>query len=309
MATAIEFKLPTEEQKALVRQKVGTTEEDIRQAVSSLRSWLLAQPHLPHLIDDGRLERMYISCKCSIEKSKKMLDAYYTLKNRFPELLLNRDPLGDDIQDIIKYVTLVIMPRLTEDGHRVTCLTDICPDATNMEMFMVSKLKLMATEYILSFDYSIGYIIIMDMKNLSAAHVMKIGVRDIRALETIVRRAYSRRIVAVHLINAPKVIDMLLSIVYPAIPEKLRSRIHVHLPGSQELFKHVDRDLVPNEMGGTGGASRDLMAGLMDRMVALRDWYREEDKHVVDETRRPADSQYDYELFGVDGSFKKLQVD
>ncbi|XP_049784798.1 retinol-binding protein pinta-like isoform X2 [Schistocerca cancellata] len=272
MATAIEFKLPTEEQKALVRQKVGTTEEDIRQAVSSLRSWLLAQPHLPHLIDDGRLERMYISCKCSIEKSKKMLDAYYTLKNRFPELLLNRDPLGDDIQDIIKYVTLVIMPRLTEDGHRVTCLTDICPDATNMEMFMVSKLKLMATEYILSFDYSIGYIIIMDMKNLSAAHVMKIGVRDIRALETIVR-------------------------------------IHVHLPGSQELFKHVDRDLVPNEMGGTGGASRDLMAGLMDRMVALRDWYREEDKHVVDETRRPADSQYDYELFGVDGSFKKLQVD
>lgn len=49
------------------------------------------------------IENTYINNKCSIERSKQSIDAYFSLKNKFPEYFLNRDPLDKDIQENLKY--------------------------------------------------------------------------------------------------------------------------------------------------------------------------------------------------------------
>ncbi|XP_049960321.1 alpha-tocopherol transfer protein-like [Schistocerca serialis cubense] len=303
------FEFPTEEQKALVRQQLGTSEEDIRQALANIRNWLQVQPHLPDVIDDERLERLYISCKCRTERVKQILDATYTLKNKFPEFMLNRDPLGEDIITALKCCKVPTMPRLTPQFHRVGVLGGISSDPSDLNPVHVAKACLMIINFILSFDYSVGYILLIDLKDMTAGHLSKLTIRDLRALELITRTAYAKRIKALHFLNAPKILNTVLSIVKLALPEKLQKRIMVHERGSQTLFEHLPKYVVPDEMGGTAGPVRDIMDSDYAELVKHREWFLEEDKYVADESKRPKDNGYSYELFGVDGSFKKLQLD
>ena len=50
--------------------------------------------------DDSRLERWLIRCKNSIEKVKKTLDLYYTLKTKVPEIMTGWDTKGDWFKSI-----------------------------------------------------------------------------------------------------------------------------------------------------------------------------------------------------------------
>lgn len=43
------------------------------------------------MIDDDRLRTFLRGCKFSIEKVKKKLDMYYTMRNAIPEFFSNRD--------------------------------------------------------------------------------------------------------------------------------------------------------------------------------------------------------------------------
>ncbi|XP_049788436.1 uncharacterized protein LOC126191563 [Schistocerca cancellata] len=70
------------------------------------------QPHQPDEIEDARIERMYINCKCSIERVKTGLDAYFSLKTRYPEMMMNRDPLGPDVVSTMEHMEMLTMPRL-----------------------------------------------------------------------------------------------------------------------------------------------------------------------------------------------------
>ena len=50
--------------------------------------------------DDSRLERWLIRCKNSIEKVKKTLDLYYTLRTNVPDIMTGWDTKGDWFESI-----------------------------------------------------------------------------------------------------------------------------------------------------------------------------------------------------------------
>ncbi|XP_049784681.1 alpha-tocopherol transfer protein-like [Schistocerca cancellata] len=301
--------LPTPEQVAYVRKQLGTSENDIKVAIMVIRKWLKMQPHLPQNIDDARLERMYINCKCSLERVKTSVDAYFSLKNRYPELLMNRNP-REIIGVCKKFITMFPMPRLTDGCLRVSVTTNICENPDDYDPLVMSRAILLWSELMLREDYSLGDIMILDMKNVQAGHVLKTGIGLLRGLEMIYRGAYCRRIKALHFVNAPKVMDMIMTLVRAALPEKIRKRVMTHLPGSNTLFDHLPRSMVPNELGGTGGPAEELAEDHRERYWPLVDWFMEQDQFVSDESMRPHNMSCGMENgFSVDGSFKKLCID
>ncbi|XP_049814568.1 retinol-binding protein pinta-like [Schistocerca nitens] len=303
------FVAATPEQVETIRKQLGTDEEDIKKTIAALREWLRMQPHLPDAIDDAHIERMYIHCKCSTEKVKKGLDAYFSMRNRYPEILMNRDPLGPDIKHTMKHMKFAVMPRLTKDLHRVHIIGGIDPDPTWVSWPKHGKTASIAIEMMYFDDYSLGDVVIYDMTNLNAGHVLRTDINIVRALEIGYKTAYCRRLKAFHILNADKIIDFVMKIVKSALSEKLQNRVHVHLPGSTTLFDHVPKEYLPDELGGTAGPFDKFAYEFIRRAEKKRDWFVEQDRYTSDESKRPADSHHPDDMYGVAGSFKKLSVD
>ncbi|XP_046998969.1 uncharacterized protein LOC124615269 isoform X2 [Schistocerca americana] len=262
----------TPEQVETIRKQLGTDEEDIKKTIASLRDWLRMQPHLPDAIDDAHIERMYIHCKCSTEKVKKGLDAYFSMRNRYPEILMNRDPLGPDIKHTTKHMKFAVMPRLTKELYRVHIIGGIDPDPTWVSWPKHGKTASIAIEMMYFDDYSLGDVIIYDMTNLNAGHILRTDINIIRALE-------------------------------------IGYKVHVHLPGSTTLFDHVPKEYLPDELGGTAGPFDKFAYEFIGRAEKKRYWFMEQDRYTSDESKRPPDNHYTDDMYGVAGSFKKLSVD
>lgn len=75
------------------------------------------------------------------------------------------------------------------------------------------------------------------------------------------------------------------------------------------LFEHVPQKYLPKELGGENGSIEDIKKSTWDTFVRYREYFMEDSKYGVDEKLRvgPA-TDYD-QIFGVEGSFRKLQVD
>ncbi|XP_049786286.1 uncharacterized protein LOC126188721 [Schistocerca cancellata] len=263
----------TAEEVAYVRRQLGTNEEDIKAAVTSLREWLRMQPHLPDaeicVPDDSLIERMYINSKCSMETVKLGLDAYFSLKHRFPELLMNRDIEGSDFQFSMKHLKMMTMPRLTKDAYRVHVWTAVDEDPTSVIWPLYGKTLTGALEIMLVEDYPLGDVVVFDLANVNGGHIVRADANFIRNLVVCYK-------------------------------------VFAHLPGSTTLFDYVERDCVPDELGGTAGPVDNFSYKL--REMISREWLLEKDKYMSDESKRPA-MDHDGDIYGIAGSFKKLSVD
>lgn len=69
-------------------------------------------------------------------------------------------------------------------------------------------------------------------------------------------------------------------------------------------------DLLPNEVGGKAGSIVEMQEARIKEIDDKREWFLEEMKYgKVDESLRIGKSNIANDLFGVDGTFKKLDID
>lgn len=79
---------------------------------------------------------------------------------------------------------------------------------------------------------------------------------------------------------------------------------------SDTLEKFVPLEVLPNEAGGQAGPLQDLHDKQIEKLTAHADWFKEEEANCrVDESLRPGKAKTATDLFGVEGSFKKLDID
>ncbi|KAL0132814.1 hypothetical protein PUN28_000494 [Cardiocondyla obscurior] len=69
-----------------------------------IKEWLAKQPHLPKFNDDQRIMTFLRGCKFSLEKCKRKLDMYFTMRAVVPEFFSNRDITRPALQEITKLV-------------------------------------------------------------------------------------------------------------------------------------------------------------------------------------------------------------
>lgn len=76
-----------------------------------------------------------------------------------------------------------------------------------------------------------------------------------------------------------------------------------------ELFEKVPQHVFPQEYGGEAGTIEELTEDCIKKLESYRDWFIEEEKYGCDEKLRPGKPKTSDELFGMEGSFRKLNVD
>lgn len=95
-----------------------------------------------------------------------------------------------------------------------------------------------------------GAVVIFDMDGLSLQQAWQFTPPFAKRIVDLLQDAVSLRIKGVHVIDQPKIFNMVFALFKPFLREKLRSRIHFHGSDRASLHSHVAPKCLPARYGG-----------------------------------------------------------
>merc|ERR1719295_360771 len=115
-------------------------------------------------------------------------------------------------------------------------------------------------------------------------------------------------LLALHFLNLPPVMESIFNMVQNLQKEKMRKRNHVHPRGSlEQLHEDIGVELLPKEYGGTNGTLEELKDYWKQQVEDNRDWLIQQTTYKTDESKRPGKPKLHSDIFGIEGSFRKLE--
>lgn len=86
----------------IAKAELNENPDQTRENLDILKKWLEKSAHLRARIDDQFLVAFLRGCKYSLERTKQKIDKYYTYRTHLTEIVGDRDPLLDNINEVIK---------------------------------------------------------------------------------------------------------------------------------------------------------------------------------------------------------------
>ncbi|XP_045468133.1 alpha-tocopherol transfer protein-like [Harmonia axyridis] len=302
--------LPSPQLQISIREEWNENLETRDQYLEHIKDWLRRQPHLPDDWGDVELLNFLRSCYFSLERTKQKIDRYFTVRAAIPEFYRDWDIKRPELVAITSVGQACAMPKLTPEGRRVMILRGFdknmeTPNVTHFIRiaFMFADIRIKEESHGVS-----GDVYIFDASILTAGHFAKAANPVIFKKFLFCLKAYPIKVKEIHVVNANSMVDIVINWIMLLVKEKYRKLVHVHT-SIETLHDYIPKDVLPEEYGGTCGSSKNFTEQWIKKLEAHTDWFKKRENFKADESKRlglPID--YD-DLFGVDGSFKKLAID
>ncbi|XP_047999644.1 alpha-tocopherol transfer protein-like [Leguminivora glycinivorella] len=275
----------------------------------TVHEWYQKEPHFPAgQLHDQFISRLLVMRKFSIEKVKQKIDNYYTVRPKLPELLSKRDLTDHNLMKYIRDGFWITLPRTTEEKHRVTILR--VQYSEGVSVLDLAKVLTMIVDYRMWNDSVLGEQIIFDYTNVTLPLAMQFTPVFIQKSVYYFTECLGPNIKGVHIINLPPFAEFILSAVKKLLKPKVVRRIHVY-KNLQEVLEKFPRNIIPRDLGGTDDVTCQDIADAWEKTLCSASWrnyFKLQDSIHTDETKRIKKKNFQ-EDFGLDGSFKKLNID
>ncbi|KAK8375026.1 hypothetical protein O3P69_017775 [Scylla paramamosain] len=280
--------------------------------IEHIRDWLKHQPHINARMDDWTILRFLRGCKFSLERTKEKLDMFYTCKTLCPEWYKNRDPQDKKMRAILELGVVLPLQGYDPMGRKVLFCRWGIFDPKEVTMDELIKSTSMIMDVLMDEDEQtslVGINMLGDCTGLTFSHAIAFTPAHAKKSMVMWQDGYPMRPKGLNYINTPAAFDTVFNIFRSFMKEKMKKRVHIHGSDMESLYKQVPREMLPVEYGGTNGTVEEIKNYWLQRLDARRDWLLEDEKYCVDESKRPGKPKTSAELFGIEGSFRKLDVD
>ncbi|XP_022912225.1 retinol-binding protein pinta-like [Onthophagus taurus] len=280
--------------------------------IQALRDWLEKQRHLTPRMDKQFLLSFLRGCKFSLEKAKKKLENLYTMKTILREFFENRDPLSPEIQAILKLGPFLPLTKVgSPDAPRIILFRHVDPAVHKMKD--IFKVNIMISDILMNEDDQIiigGMVALQDMAGVGSSSMVHMDLSLTKKAMMFFDGAYPQRPKAMHFINLPSFFDTMYNMMKPFFKEKMMKRFVIHkVTNMDEIYKHIPKSILPTEYGGDAGPIQDLIDHWKAKVESYAEWFKEDAKYKSDESKRIGKPKTESDLFGIEGSFRKLNVD
>lgn len=279
----------------------GLKKEDI----DNLMKWCQMQPHLPELTEMQIIFFLH-SNNFSNEAAKKCIDDFYTVKAHCPEFFSKRSP-----QELnLTCVTFFPFKEKTPEGYSVILshLIDTNPD--NWHLPDVIKVFDMRTMLYLNLEGpSEGQVFVHDLSGITFAHVAKLNLLLMKKYFFYLQECTPVRIKGLHFINIGNVMDLIMSVIKPFMKKELLNVFHTHST-MDTIYKVIPKELFPKDYpGGLAPTIDEQQRASAEALLANAAFFSAEEKQVINEQLRPGKPKNAGDIFGIEGTFKKLDLD
>lgn len=278
--------------------------------IQILREWCNKQPYLPK-ISDSELALFLHSNYYRLEPTKTTIDTFFTVRTHVPEFFNDRDPINNkDLKKAFEILTDIIMVGTTKEGYKVIYGRLLDADPSHFVFNDCMKVLSMVIDlWLYTEGTCLGHIILVDMKNVSFGHVARLSPMSMKKWLYYLQEGLPVRLKGLHFMNASPIVDSILNIMRPFMKKQLMDIFHMHTT-NDTLNKFVPIEILPNEAGGQAGPVQELHEKQLKELIDHVPWFQDDEaNHRVNESLRPGKAKSAMDLFGVEGSFKKLEID
>ncbi|KAF5274400.1 hypothetical protein FQA39_LY07280 [Lamprigera yunnana] len=288
-------------------------DDNIRQqSLEQIKEWILKHPSIKSCRTDPQfLLRFLRTKKFSVPLACEMLERYLTIRQLYPQWFRNLDSEDSDLTELINSGYLV--PLIEKHNGKTVMFT--CAERFDPYKFtaanMIKVHSLIAESLMDDEENQInGYVYVNDVGGFQMGHISLWSLKDVRNVVRCVQNSSPMRHKESHFVNlsphAAKLVEFTLTI----LSEKLKNRTFMH-KNSSDLQDKIDPKILPKEYGGSVPLAEmieKLKIKLKEnrkKILALDDMYIE-----IDERNCSLIDEMNEELgVGIEGTFKKLQVD
>ncbi|SPP84770.1 alpha-tocopherol transfer protein [Drosophila guanche] len=304
--------LSPELQKAAV-EKLNEIPEKIEDDIAALREWIRQQPHLKARTDDQTLVNFLRGCKYSLERTKSKIDRFYTLRTKYPDFYAAHKVDVDKLLEIFRLGAIILLPRpLNDNGPRIALLRQAMYDPSVYTFQEVNHAAGLMQQIMLNEDDVAivnGMISILDLANVTTGHFLHMTPSFAKKMTVFQEEALPLRPQGVHFINTPAGFETIFNMFKPMLSKKQQGRLYVHGNKWDALYDQVPQKYLPIEYGGENGSIPEIIAEWEQRILAYRSYWDEENNYGTDESLRLGKAVDFESLFGLQGSFRQLNVD
>ncbi|KAI8039093.1 alpha-tocopherol transfer protein-like [Drosophila gunungcola] len=279
----------------------------------AFRTWIEQQPHLNPRTEDQYLVAFLRGCKYSLERAKSKIDQFYTLKTKYPEYFRVNSTTEGKFREIHRTGAIIYLPTpLYENGPRIGIWRMGLVPVEKYNMLECMQVAQAIQEIaILEDDYANinGIVFIMDMKGATAGHLFQMTPSMAKKFTVFSEEALPLRLKAQHFINTIAGFEQMFNMFKPMMSKKMQSRLFVHGNKMDLLTEQIPLKYLPAEYGGENGSVPEIVAAWEKKLDEYSGFFKDSVNYGTDESLRPG-KPIDFEgLFGIEGSFRKLNVD
>ncbi|CAH2259552.1 jg24269 [Pararge aegeria aegeria] len=113
---------PSPKQEEMIKQELNELPGEMERGIRDLRSMCAANPYLPNpdALDTHLLSLFLRGCRMDFERARKKLETFCYSRSRYRDLFEHRSLLEPPLNDVCKFLDIVPLPKVTDEGLRVT---------------------------------------------------------------------------------------------------------------------------------------------------------------------------------------------
>jgi len=235
------------------------------------------------------------------------------VRGTLPEWFDNWNPRSTEAQLFLNTGVIYPLRGYDKKGRYTVIARPGSLDPSKIKIDDILKCNMMMMEFALrdNAQASInGVVIIQDMSGLTVQHAAQFSVSLAKKVTTVFQDAYPTSPKAFHVLNLPSVMESVFNMLRSFQKQKMRDRQHFHPKGDlSKLHEELGTDILPKEYGGTNGTLEELRGYWKTEIENHEDWVIEQSKYKSDESKRPGKPKLHSDIFGIEGSFRKLEID
>ncbi|CAH0713761.1 unnamed protein product, partial [Brenthis ino] len=301
---------PSLKQGEMIKQELGEGPDDLERGVRDLRSMCAANPYLPQAeaLETQLLQVFLRGCRMDFERARKKLETFCYARSRFRDLYEHRSLTEPPLNEVCKFLDIVPLPKLTDEGLRVTIfrVRPNYPESAAEINAAVRAILLICDVRLHDETLIAGDVFIWEASHVRASIAARVAASasSVRRSIQLAQAAYPQRMRRIHVVGAPTLVASSLNLMRACVNEKIRKRYYLHSK-TEELLEHFPARVLPIEWGGEEESIEILNKKWRRRVDEVRDYLRD----LSEICNVCPDTQYDNDIYGVVGSFRKLDID
>ncbi|CAG9835150.1 unnamed protein product [Diabrotica balteata] len=241
------------EWKQRAEEELNETPEVFKRELAALRRMVENDTNLTVPNTDEFLIRFLRARKCDSTKAFHMLQRYFLMKIKCPELF--QCPLPSECGTMFELQAQTMLSSRDQLGRRVYIIRVDNFDSTKVTIDDVFRTNVLALEHVVreAETQVAGIVVILDMAGLSLQHAKFFTPYYAKKMVELVQETFPLRFKGFHIVNEPFYFDAIVAVLKPFLKDKIRKRIILHGSDLSSLQAFIASEILPSEFGGKSG--------------------------------------------------------